>query len=199
VAITAGAAASSTALIGFVLDSVIQVSSAAAVAWQSASRDPEAREQVTLRAIAVSFFALAGYVTVESARALSGHTEPHHSTIGIVLAAVSLAVMPGLSWAQRRAGRELGSRTAAVAVKEGRDTGAATPAAPATDAAKADVTTKTTYPRTSWLKSQLKDLISWPPCPPCSSVTALPRWSTTRRGSGSSKSWRPICRGRGRS
>jgi divalent metal cation (Fe/Co/Zn/Cd) transporter len=112
VAITAGAAASSTALVGFGLDSVVEVSSAAAVAWQFAGRDPEAREKTALRAIAISFFVLAAYVTVESVRALLGHGEAGHSTVGLVLAAVSLAVMPVLSYAQRRAGRELGSRTA---------------------------------------------------------------------------------------
>ncbi|MFI6328617.1 cation transporter [Micromonospora chersina] len=112
VAITAGAAASSTALIGFGLDSVIEVSSAAAVAWQFAGRDPEAREKVALRIIAVSFFALAAYVTVESVRALAGGGEAGHSTVGLVLAALSLLVMPVLSHAQRRAGRELGSRSA---------------------------------------------------------------------------------------
>ena len=112
VAIGAGTAAGSTALIGFGLDSVIEVSSAAAVAWQFAGRDPEAREKTALRIISVSFFALAAYVTVESARALLGDGEAGHSTVGLVLAAVSLAVMPGLSFAQRRAGRELGSRTA---------------------------------------------------------------------------------------
>ncbi|WP_250034628.1 cation transporter [Paractinoplanes maris] len=118
VAITAGSAASSTALIGFGLDSVIEVSSAAAVAWQFAGRDPESREKVTLRIIAVSFFALAGYVTVESVRALLGDVDPRHSTVGIVLAAVSLAVMPGLSYAQRRTGRELGSRSAVADSKQ---------------------------------------------------------------------------------
>jgi divalent metal cation (Fe/Co/Zn/Cd) transporter len=112
IAITAGVAASSTALIGFGLDSVVEVSSAAAVAWQFAGRDPEARERTALRVIAFSFFALAGYVAVESLRALLGHGEAGHSTAGLVLAAVSLAVMPALSYAQRRAGRELGSRTA---------------------------------------------------------------------------------------
>ncbi|MEU8234552.1 cation transporter [Actinoplanes sp. NPDC048967] len=112
IAISAGRAADSTALIGFGLDSVIEVSSAAAVAWQFAGRDPEAREQTALRIIAFSFFALAAYVTVESARSLLGGAEAEHSTVGIALAAVSLAVMPGLSYAQRRAGRELGSRTA---------------------------------------------------------------------------------------
>ncbi|GAA3763884.1 cation transporter [Plantactinospora mayteni] len=117
-AITAGTIASSTALIGFGLDSVIEVSSAAAVAWQFAGRDPQARERVALRVIAVSFFALAAYVTVESVRALLGGAEAEHSSVGLVLAAASLAVMPGLSYAQRRAGRELGSRSAVADSKQ---------------------------------------------------------------------------------
>lgn len=112
VAISAGNAAGSTALIGFGLDSVIEVSSATAVAWQFAGRDPQTREKTALRIIAVSFFALAAYVSVESVRALLGGEAAGHSPVGLVLAAVSLAVMPGLSWAQRRAGRELGSRSA---------------------------------------------------------------------------------------
>ncbi|MEV0325647.1 cation transporter [Micromonospora echinospora] len=118
VAITAGTIASSTALIGFGLDSVIEVSSAAAVAWQFAGRDPESREKAALRVIAVSFFALAAYVTVESVRALVGGAEAEHSSVGMVLAALSLAVMPGLSYAQRRAGRELGSRSAVADSKQ---------------------------------------------------------------------------------
>ena len=112
VALTAGAASDSTALIGFGLDSVIEVSSAAAVAWQFAGRDPEAREKTAMRIIAISFFVLAAYVTAESVRTLLRHGEAGHSTAGIALAAVSLAVMPALSYAQRRAGRELASRTA---------------------------------------------------------------------------------------
>ncbi|WP_078281507.1 cation transporter [Mycobacteroides franklinii] len=112
VALSEGARASSTALIGFGLDSVIEVSSAAAVAWQFSARDPEAREKTALRVIAFSFFALAAYVTVESIRSLAGFGEARHSTMGIILAAVSLAIMPALSWAQRRAGRELGSASA---------------------------------------------------------------------------------------
>ena len=118
VAITAGTIASSTALIGFGLDSVIEVSSAAAVAWQFAGRDPETREKTALRVIAFSFFALAAYVTVESLRALIGGADAEHSSIGLILAAVSLAVMPGLSYAQRRAGRELGSRSAVADSKQ---------------------------------------------------------------------------------
>ena len=118
VAIGAGTAAGSTALIGFGLDSVIEVSSAAAVAWQFAGRDPQARERRALRVIAWSFFALAAYVTVDSVRALLGRDEAGHSTVGLVLAAVSLAVMPVLSHAQRRAGRELASRTAVADSKQ---------------------------------------------------------------------------------
>ncbi|MGV0735711.1 cation transporter [Mycobacterium syngnathidarum] len=118
VAIGEGARVSSTALIGFGLDSVIEVSSAAAVAWQFSGPDPEAREKTALRIIAVSFFALAGYVTVESIRSLTGAAEARHSTIGIALTAASLIVMPVLSWAQRRAGRELGSRSAVADSKQ---------------------------------------------------------------------------------
>lgn len=112
VAISAGAAASSAALIGFGLDSLIEVSSAASVWWQFSGSDPEARERTALRIIAASFFALAGYVTVESIRSLAGGQTAESSTAGIVLAAVSLVVMPLLSLAQRRAGRELGSASA---------------------------------------------------------------------------------------
>ncbi|WP_395308615.1 cation transporter [Mycobacterium sp. AMU20-3851] len=118
VALTEGARVSSTALIGFGLDSVIEVSSAAAVAWQFAGRDPEAREKIALRVIAFSFFGLAAFVTVDAVRTLLGYGEARHSAIGIVLAAVSLAVMPVLSWAQRRAGRELGSSSAVADSKQ---------------------------------------------------------------------------------
>ncbi|WP_432044039.1 cation transporter [Streptomyces cadmiisoli] len=121
VAITAGTLASSTALIGFGLDSVIEVSSAAAVAWQfSASEHQvrEAREKTTLRIIAVSFLALAAYVTVDAVRALAGTGEAERSIPGIVIAALSLAVMPFLSAAQRRAGRELGSASAVADSKQ---------------------------------------------------------------------------------
>jgi divalent metal cation (Fe/Co/Zn/Cd) transporter len=121
VAITAGTLASSTALIGFGLDSVIEVSSAAAVAWQFSARDHAARderERTALRIIAVSFFALAAYVTVDAVRALAGRGEAEPSVPGIVLAAVSLVVMPVLSAAQRHAGRELGSASAVADSKQ---------------------------------------------------------------------------------
>lgn len=112
IALAAGTLASSVALVGFGLDSVIEVSSAAAVAWQFSARDPARRERQALRVIAWSFFALAAFVTVEAVRALLGATEAERSPVGIALVATSVVVMPFLSWAQRRAGRELGSASA---------------------------------------------------------------------------------------
>ncbi|TKA02082.1 cation transporter [Actinacidiphila oryziradicis] len=121
VAITAGTIASSTALIGFGLDSVIEVSSATAVAWQFSARAHalrEAREKTTLRIIAFSFFTLAAYVSIDAVRALTGTGEADRSIPGIVIAALSLAIMPFLSAAQRRAGRELGSASAVADSKQ---------------------------------------------------------------------------------
>ncbi|MFE3544289.1 cation transporter [Nocardia sp. NPDC059177] len=118
IALTEGTRVSSTALIGFGLDSVIEVSSAAAVAWQFAGRDPEQRERIALRIIAFSFFALAGYVTVDAVRSLLGIGEAQHSPVGIALAAASLVIMPVLSAAQRRAGKELGSASAVADSKQ---------------------------------------------------------------------------------
>ncbi|MFB7716079.1 cation transporter [Nocardia sp. NPDC056100] len=118
IALTEGTRASSTALIGFGLDSVIEVSSAAAIAWQFATPDHERREKTALRIIAFSFFALAAYVTTDSLRALLGVHEAAPSPIGITLAALSLAIMPILSRSQRRAGRELGSASAVADSKQ---------------------------------------------------------------------------------
>jgi hypothetical protein len=118
IALVAGTRASSTALIGFGLDSVIEVSSAAAVAWQFAGRDPQAREKTALRVIACSFFGLAAFVVVDSLRSLLGGVEADHSPAGLILAAVSLTVMPLLSYGQRRSGRELGSRSAVADSKQ---------------------------------------------------------------------------------
>ena len=118
VALVAGTIASSVALIGFGLDSVIEVSSAAAVAWQFAGSDPQRRERIALRLIAWSFFALAAYVTVEAVRGLLGVGEAERSLVGIVLVAVSVVVMPLLSFVQRRTGRELGSASAVADSKQ---------------------------------------------------------------------------------
>ncbi|WP_019854340.1 cation transporter [Actinopolyspora mortivallis] len=121
VAVTAGVLASSTALIGFGLDSMVEVASAAAVAWQFSARQAalrQARERRALRIIAVSFFVLAGYVAVEAVRSLTGGVGAESSPVGIVLAALSLVIMPGLSLAQRFAGRQLGSASAVADSKQ---------------------------------------------------------------------------------
>jgi divalent metal cation (Fe/Co/Zn/Cd) transporter len=111
VAIAAGTAASSSALIGFGLDSFVEVSSAAVIIWQFRSRVPESKERVALKLIAVSFFALAAWVTIDAVRSLSGGAEVDASPAGIGLAVASLIVMPLLVRAKRRTGRELGSAT----------------------------------------------------------------------------------------
>jgi len=109
IAITAGLVAGSIALVAFGLDSVVEVSSGLIVLWQVRHRLPESRERRALRLMAVSFFALAAYVTVESVRALLVGHDPAVSPVGIGLATASLVIMPFLSWAQRRTGRSLGS------------------------------------------------------------------------------------------
>ena len=109
IAIAAGLVAGSAALVGFGLDSAVEVSSGLIILWQFRHRLPESREQQALRLIAVSFLALAAYVSFESVRALVTGSEPEASPVGIALAAASLAVMPFLAWAQRRTGRALHS------------------------------------------------------------------------------------------
>lgn len=109
VAITAGLVAGSVALVGFGLDSVVEVSSGLIILWQFRHPLPESRERVALRLMAISFFALAAYVAAESVRALASGHAPDPSPVGIALAAASLAIMPFLSWAQRRTGRALQS------------------------------------------------------------------------------------------
>ena len=119
IALTAGATASSAALIGFGLDSTIEVLSAAAVAWQFTRREPERWEKPTLRVIAVAFFALAAWVTVSAALTLTGvWEEPAHSPLGIGVAIVSVIVMPFLSLWERRTGLELGSASAIADSKQ---------------------------------------------------------------------------------
>jgi divalent metal cation (Fe/Co/Zn/Cd) transporter len=118
IAIVSGAAASSTALVGFGLDSIVEVLSAAAVAWQFAAPEPEKRERAALRLIAVAFFALAAYVGASSVLDLMGGAEAERSPIGLALVAVSLAVMPFVSWFERQTGRELGSASAVADSKQ---------------------------------------------------------------------------------
>lgn len=118
VAIAAGAAASSIALIGFGLDSVVEMSTGLIIVWQFRHRLPETRERAALRAIALSFFALAAYVAFESARGLLTGSDSEASSVGMIIAAVSLVIMPVLSWAQRRTGRQLGSPTVVADSKQ---------------------------------------------------------------------------------
>lgn len=109
IAIAAGIAAGSVALVGFGLDSAVEVSSGLIILWQFSHRIPESRERQALRLLAISFFALAAYVGFESARALLTGAEADHSRVGIGLAIASLIIMPFISYAQRRTGRALGS------------------------------------------------------------------------------------------
>ncbi|MBG6240132.1 divalent metal cation (Fe/Co/Zn/Cd) transporter [Mycetocola sp. CAN_C7] len=118
IAIAAGTAASSGALIGFGLDSTIEVLSAAAVAWQFTRKEPERWEKGTLRVIALAFFALALYVGASAVLTLTRAVDIEHSTVGTVLTALSVVIMPFLSLAERRSGRELGSATAVADSKQ---------------------------------------------------------------------------------
>jgi divalent metal cation (Fe/Co/Zn/Cd) transporter len=111
VAISAGLVAGSGALVAFGLDSIIEVSSGLIILWQFRHAVPVSRERLALRLIAVSFFALATYVSIDAARALLSSHDPDASGVGIGLAMLSLLVMPWLSWAQRRTGRALSSST----------------------------------------------------------------------------------------
>lgn len=118
VAITAGTLASSAALIGFGLDSVVEVLSAVAVAWQFTRKDPERWEKVTVRAIGIAFFALAAYVTVDAILTLTGAEEVYHSPLGIGIAVASLIIMPALAWLEFRTGHELDSRSVQADAKQ---------------------------------------------------------------------------------
>lgn len=115
VAIVGGALAGSIALVGFGLDSVVEVGSALVIVWRLSHRssDPEADERIEQRAvrmIALMFFAIAFYVAADSATKLFGLSdEPQSSPIGLVITALSLVVMPSLAWAKRRVARGLGS------------------------------------------------------------------------------------------
>jgi divalent metal cation (Fe/Co/Zn/Cd) transporter len=109
VALAAGTVAGSSALISFGLDSGVEVASGLVILWQFRHPMPESREQRARRLIAVLFFALAAYVTYESLTTLVAGRHAEISIVGIVLACVSVVVMPLLSWGQRRTGRELSS------------------------------------------------------------------------------------------
>ena len=109
VAVGAGVAAGSIALVGFGLDSGVEVFAGAVVVWQlrGLSQDKERR---ALRLIAVSFFTLAAYTVAEAAGDLLAGNHADTSSVGVALAVVSLLVMPALAVAKRRTGRRLGNR-----------------------------------------------------------------------------------------
>ena len=118
IALAAGAASDSAALIAFGLDSGIEVISAAAVAWQFSRSDPERYEKPTLRVIAFAFFALAAYTIVSATLSLAGTADPQPSAVGIALAGVSIVVMPIVSIIKRRTGQALGSATVVADSKQ---------------------------------------------------------------------------------
>lgn len=117
-ALTAGALASSTALVGFGLGSVVEVTSALAISWQYAHHTPPEREHRALQIVAYSFFALAAYVSVDAVVSLAMGREADASPVGIVLAALSLLIMPIASLVERRAGEELGSASVVADSKQ---------------------------------------------------------------------------------
>ena len=107
-AIGAGLIAGSIALVGFGVDSVIEVSSGAIILWRLASG--EHRERLALRLIGVSFLALAAYVAFEAVKSLWFQEPPDATYIGITIAALSLIVMPLLAHAKRQVAANLNSR-----------------------------------------------------------------------------------------
>ena len=118
VAVGAGAAASSTALIGFGMDSLIEVLASSVIIWRFGGRRREsaAAERRAQQLIAVSFYVLAAYVGAEAVRALVGGDHPGTSWVGIGLAAFTAPTMPLLALAKRRVGTRLNS---SATVKEG--------------------------------------------------------------------------------
>jgi divalent metal cation (Fe/Co/Zn/Cd) transporter len=113
VAVIAGVLAGSISLVGFGIDSFIEVTSGSVLLWRmSVDADVpkrERREKLSLRIVGVCFLALAGYVGYESISDLLSRKAPEHSIPGIVLGCVSLVVMPLLSRAKKKVGNELGS------------------------------------------------------------------------------------------
>jgi divalent metal cation (Fe/Co/Zn/Cd) transporter len=113
VAVFAGSIAGSIALVGFGLDSAIEVTSSLAALWRlrwdADEGRREAAERLTLRIVGACFLMLAAYVTFDAIRTLREQQAPAHSPVGIVLAALSLIVMPVLVRFKRRIARQLGS------------------------------------------------------------------------------------------
>jgi divalent metal cation (Fe/Co/Zn/Cd) transporter len=122
IAIAAGMSAGSVALLGFGLDSLIEVSASATALWRLyRDRDAGRRartERVALRVIGALFLALGTYVAADAAKALAGRAAPEKSFVGIVLAALSLAVMPILARAKRRVAFAMGSGALAAEARQ---------------------------------------------------------------------------------
>lgn len=109
-AIGAGVVAGSLALVGFGIDSSIEVFAALVVLWRLRGLDEE-REQRALKLIAVSFFVLGGFVAIEAVRDFIGDRDAETSPVGIGIAIASLLVMPALAVAKKRTGVALHNRT----------------------------------------------------------------------------------------
>lgn len=107
IAVGAGVLAGSIALVGFGIDSVIEVSSGAIILWRLFAG--EHRERLALKLVGVSFLALAFYVGVEACRTLWSAVAPEKTIIGIIIAALSLVVMPLLARSKRNVARKLNS------------------------------------------------------------------------------------------
>jgi cation diffusion facilitator family transporter len=117
VAIGAGIIACSVALIGFGVDSAIEVISAVGLLWRLKRAGPHAEveeesaaEKRALFIVAATFFLLAVYIVVEASRALVNREEPLTSPVGIALSVLSLLIMPVLAYAKHRTGRGMNSR-----------------------------------------------------------------------------------------
>lgn len=122
VAVVAGVGAGSASLVGFGFDSGIEVSAALVLLWRLRQERHggcmQASDARATRAIAVSFVALAAYVGIESTRDLLAGSRPDASTVGVVMAALSLAVMPVLASAKRELAPALGSAAAVADAKQ---------------------------------------------------------------------------------
>ena len=109
IAITAGLIAGSIALLGFGIDSSIEVFAASVVIWQLRAPTRDGRRELALRLIALTFFALAAYVAFESVSVLVANEEPDASLVGIVLNAVALPIMAVVAHLKRTTGEALGN------------------------------------------------------------------------------------------
>lgn len=118
-AIGSGIVAGSIALVGFGLDSFIEVFAAAVVLWRMLGASEE-REHTALRCIGLSFFALAAYLLVDASHDLITMSKPETSTVGIIVTVVSLLVMPLLARAKRDTGQRLGNASLVADAKESR-------------------------------------------------------------------------------